>query len=168
MLLLLLRTTLQMTNLQLYLIKMYISRCPQDHMFFILIAVDALMFFNALRNLIIVQNICERIGQMSWFYRGGNGGSEGARLVSGRKRKPGSPACFPPRASQRAIDLQLILVSCSGIVFCSKCYLCCVTHQVQAKIKGKLVFFCGNWCHFEALLFQMHVKASFVLLCTFR
>lgn len=60
-----------MINLEFCVIKMYISSCTQDPVFLILIIVDALMFLNALSNLIIFQNICETIGLASilLFYR---------------------------------------------------------------------------------------------------
>lgn len=46
-----------MINLEFYIIKMYIVRCTQDHVFFILVTLDAGMLLNALSNLIIIQNI---------------------------------------------------------------------------------------------------------------
>ena len=60
-----------MINLELHIIKMYISSYTQDPVFLILVIVDALMFLNVLSNLIIFQNICETIGLASilLFYR---------------------------------------------------------------------------------------------------
>lgn len=54
-----------MTKLELHIIKMSISGCTQDPMFFILVTVGVLMFLNVMNNLSTFQNICEMIGCVS-------------------------------------------------------------------------------------------------------